>query len=235
MSESNFKETAPSEAVQKYLEENLWNNFYADLFRRFKRRGTLTPRMLECVEKDMKQREPSPAPPANLPPREFSLKVGAKIEIKAWLAKRMKQERKLPIFFRNLEIMEVQDETPRAYLASVRFVSTVATSCHCCGKDLDTEISRATGIGPVCVKKYFGVRPSLERANEILAIVDKMCVEVGTIGPFWIPKSQIVQTWAQAHAPDSDVLAVRKLDEMTGNELSIHALAQKKNELAKVR
>jgi len=177
----------------------------------------LSPLQMQRVEEAMRRAVEMQAPAAPAAPRTFSLPVGAKIEIKRWLANRMAEKLKLTIFFRNLEVMEVLDETVKAYKVSIRFVSTVANSCHCCGKDLDTEISRASGIGPVCAKKYFQIkRPSVETAGEILATLDKYCLEVGTIREVWIPKSQMVGVFGQAHAPDAPIRASREVAEMVG-------------------
>lgn len=94
--------------------------------------------------------------------------------------------------FRNLEIVEIVGESPKAIKARVKFVSKVANSCHLCGRELDTEISRATGIGPVCAEKLGISRAKANDARAILDAVEALAAEVGVLGPVVIAKSQIV-------------------------------------------
>lgn len=122
---------------------------------------------------------------------EFSIKAGDRIEIKSWLAKKLQEDTGEDIFFRNLEIVETLRETYKAVHCRIKFISDIAESCHLCGRSLDDPISVATGIGPVCLKKIGIKRVSADQAKEVLKEIDKICKDIGEIGPVWIAKSQI--------------------------------------------
>jgi hypothetical protein len=137
--------------------------------------------------------------------KEYSIKVGQRIEIKAWIARRLAADLGREFFFRNLEVTTVHNETAKAFQVSVKFVAQIVTSCHVCGRDLDTDVSRATGIGPVCADKIGLPRPTLVTAQETLASIDALCNQIGAVGPIWIPKSQIKSMISENNA---QVLAV---------------------------
>lgn len=175
--------------IVSFLNKNQWSAFYRSLLFQYEQRGSLSQKQIECVlnainkaqNKEMVRNEP----------KEFSLKLGQVIEIKKFVAQRLKMEQGLPYFFRNLEVTEVLNETQKAYQLKVKFVSKIVTSCHVCGLHLDTDVSRATGIGPVCADRLGLKRPTLETAQETLRAIDALCSSVGIIGPIWVPKSQI--------------------------------------------
>lgn len=123
--------------------------------------------------------------------KNFTYKPGDRIEIKTWLAKKLGAQANIDIFFRNLEITQVLDESVRGVNCKIKFVSEVASACHICGLPLDTEISRACGIGPVCCGRLGIDRPDKYTAPQILAKIEEYAKKVGEIGPFWIAKSQI--------------------------------------------
>ena len=205
-----------SQLVRDYLEEKAkeGNWFFASLNRQVQARGYLSRSQQKstdlAMEKDgflFKEKLET-----------FTLPVGEKIEINRGLANKMKKKLKMMVFFSNLEVVQVLNENEHGYRANVRFVSGVCTNCHCCGKDLDTEVSRASGIGPTCAKKYFSIkRATMDMAQKILDLLDKYCLEVGVIENVWIPKDKIHARLGQAHAPDSDVVAVRAVGDMVGD------------------
>lgn len=124
---------------------------------------------------------------------QFTYKAGDELMVRKWFAQGKAKELSLQYFFRNVIVDEVLAETPKAIQVKVRFNDKVTTSCHLCGLGLDTEISKATGIGPVCAKKKLGFkRVTMADAGAILAKVTEEARIAGTIGPIWIPKSQIV-------------------------------------------
>ncbi len=123
--------------------------------------------------------------------QKFTYQPGDRIEIKTWLAKKLGKQANIDIFFRNLEITGVLEESFRGVKCKVTFVSEVASACHICGLPLDTEISRACGIGPVCCKRLGIERPDTVTAPQILAKIEEYAKKVGEIGPFWIAKTQI--------------------------------------------
>lgn len=176
------------DAIVTFLKNNQWSNFYQSLLSQYQTRGQLSARQIECIEAAMLKAS-QPREPAK--PREYSIQPGAFIEVKAWIARRLQADLNMQYFFRNLEIVEIKNETAKAYQVQVKFVSKIVTSCHICGKELDTDVSRATGIGPTCAKRLGIPRPTLATANDTLALIDGLCQSLGVVGPIWIPKSQI--------------------------------------------
>jgi hypothetical protein len=160
------------------------NSFILSLKYQAKKYGQLSPKQLECAVNFFTKQEAT---------KEFTYKVRQTITIRKWLAQSLAKTQKLPFFFRNLVIEEVVSESNRAIQVKVSFSSKIASVCHCCGRGLDNQISKATGIGPVCAKKYFKIeRPTIDKAQEIIAKIEEEAKIAGIIGPIWIPKSQIV-------------------------------------------
>lgn len=174
----------------EFLKQNQWSAFYRSILYQFNQRGSLSPRQIESIQNAYDRAQGKPVTDT-APKRAFSLNVGQTIEIKAWIARRIQADLNMDYFFRNLEIVDVANETAKAYQVTVKFVSKVVTSCHVCGRDLDTEVSKACGIGPVCADRLGLPRPTLERAEETLKALEALCGQLGTIGPIWLPKSQI--------------------------------------------
>lgn len=173
------------QTIITFLTRNTWSSFYASCLAQYHANGMLSPRQVECIQAAMlKASQPAPR-------RESILKVGQRFEIKAWLARRLATELNLKTFFRNLEVIEVIRETNKAIQVKVRFVSQIVTNCHICGRALDHDISRATGIGPICAVKIGLPRPTMATAQDTLKAIDELCATIGSIGPIWVPKSQI--------------------------------------------
>jgi len=169
------------------------NHFFLSLQAQYLRFGKLTDRQTEFVTTAW-QREKMVASP--------SLKTGDGIEIKAWLARAIAEEFQTipvegdkPVAFRNLDIVAFHRETEKALYLTVRYSSKICQRCHVCGKELDTEVSRACGIGPVCAKRLGFKRAGVEDAQAIVAKMEEISEDIGDIGPRWIPKSQVVSTW----------------------------------------
>lgn len=201
-----------SQLVKDYLKEKKGSNwFLSSLFSQVERTGTLSKNQMRSVDLAMEK----DGFLFNEKIEAFTLPIGERVEINRGLANRLKKKLKMSVFFSNLEIVNIVNENKFGYLVDVRFVSGVCTNCHCCGKDLDVPISKSTGIGPVCAKKYLGVkRPDQETAERILALLDKYCLEVGVIEKVWIPKDKINARLGQAHAPDSTIHKVRKIESL---------------------
>ena len=123
---------------------------------------------------------------------DLSFTKGNNIEIKSWVARQIAKEHKLDLCFRNLQLTEVYAETDKAVQCKIKFISKVANSCHLCGKELDTELSRATGIGPVCAKKLKLDRGTYQDAVQCLQFLNEYADNIGEVGPVWIPKSQML-------------------------------------------
>ena len=170
-----------------WLRANTWSAFYTSLLSQVNSGRQLSDRQLECIRAGM---ERASQPKVR---RESSIMPGAIIEVKAWIARRLQADLGMQYFFRNLNVVEVVSESQKAFQVKVSFVSKIVTSCHICGRELDTDVSRATGIGPVCADRLGIKRPTLATASETLDAIDALCKNLGTIGPVWLPKSQIKQ------------------------------------------
>jgi hypothetical protein len=172
------------------------NNFLLSLQAQAEREG-LSPNQITRVQENMQREQPTfPTfrPIVATPQQPPQLRNGDQIEVKHFIAERIAQDAKAPVAFRNFEVVEMLRESAKAIQVRVRMASKIASSCHLCGQPLDTEISRASGVGPVCAEKLGFKRPKLTDAADILAKLDKMAQDFGIIGPVWIPKSQIVDT-----------------------------------------
>lgn len=176
------------EQIVTFLKKNQWSQFYKSLLTQYESRGQLSPRQVECVEQAMIKASQRETVGLN---KTFSVAVGQTIEVKAWIARRLQADLGMEYFFRNLEIVEVLTETAKAYQLKVKFVSKIVTSCHVCGRDLDTDVSKSCGIGPVCADRLGLPRPTLETAHLTLQALDALCGNIGVVGPIWLPKSQV--------------------------------------------
>lgn len=98
-------------------------------------------------------------------------------------------EFKVKYFFRTLKIVEVLDESAVALNLRVKIHTEVSGNCHLCGKTLTDEFSQKTGIGPVCAKKYLGIKNG--STEDTVKKIKEIAQSYGEIGPVVIPKSQI--------------------------------------------
>ena len=131
--------------------------------------------------------------PADIPRKHFDYSDGDQIEIDKWIAGKLQEALDMDVFFRNLHLTEVVNETRKAVYAKVEFLSNVAQSCHLCGRGLDDPISKACGIGPVCIKKLGIKRLNKKTSQQVLKEIEEICKDIGEIGPVWIAKSRIKQ------------------------------------------
>jgi hypothetical protein len=162
------------------------NKFMNSLRRQLTVKGTLSNKQVAAAESFFNVAKVK----AEVAPR-FTYKKGDEITVRKGFAQGKAKKLNLQYFFRNLIIDEVLCETPKAVHVKVRFNDKVTTCCHMCGLGLDTEISKATGVGPVCAKKLGFKRVSMADAGAILAKVTEEARNAGII-ELWLPKSQIV-------------------------------------------
>jgi len=127
----------------------------------------------------------------NTSSKNFTFVPGDQLELGGGFVRNIKRELEMEIFFCNVEVVEVLAETFKAVRARIKFVSKIAESCHMCGRSLDDEVSKATGVGPICIKRLGIKKASVENAHLIIAELDRLVEHLGVTGPFWIPKSQI--------------------------------------------
>ncbi len=168
------------------------NGFMNSLKAQAQKYGRLSIRQLQCAEQFFIDNGVLALPAIPEAGKVFSFVVGQEITIRKWFANAKASELGLQMFFRNLIIDSVDAETDKAVLVKVRFNSKVVTCCHICGLNLDNEISKACGIGPVCAKRLGFKRVTMNDAGAILARIEQEAQIAGVIGPIWIPKRQIV-------------------------------------------
>lgn len=120
-----------------------------------------------------------------------TVEVGEIIEIESWQARSIKKRSLKNFVCRNLRIIKIKKETDGAMLLEVENVAMISNSCMMCGRNLDTEVSRATGIGPLCAKKAGVKRYSLAQADGVLNELDEIA---RSEGPFecWVSKRAII-------------------------------------------
>jgi hypothetical protein len=117
--------------------------------------------------------------------------IGQVYETTKWYGKIIKEKLGIGVIFRNIRVLNIYKETDRAILVDAELFGGIGRCCGVCGRYLDNEISRATGIGPVCASKMGLPRPTMENAKEIVKLLEAKSKEAGLIEKVWIPKSQI--------------------------------------------
>lgn len=173
--------------LKQVLAYNGHNNFMNSLRNQLMFKGTLSEKQIVAAQSFFG------APQANLEAKKptLSYKAGDEITVRKWFAQGKAKELNIRYFFRNLVVEEVLAETPKGVLVKIRFNDKVTTCCHLCGLGLDTEVSKATGIGPVCAKKLGFSRVSVADAGMVLEKI-KEEAKIAGILTMWLPKSQIV-------------------------------------------
>lgn len=134
------------------------------------------------------EQEMKPAVPEVAPSHAYD---GMVFEVKRWIANKIKEEQNTAFLFRNFRVLKVKRETAKAFQIDAEFFSGIASTCGICGAELSNDISRATGIGPICAGRMGLDRPSMKNAKEIVAQMEAVSKAQGTFKDVWIPKSQI--------------------------------------------
>jgi len=172
------------------------SGFICSLYQQLAYKGSLSPKQLECAARyfNVPHSPVAALQTANEPvPVVFSKQKGDKLTIRKFFANAKAKELGYKVFFRNVIVEEVLAETKKAIQVRVSFDSKLSTYCICCGLNLDTEISKATGVGAVCAKKYLGLkRVSIADAPFVLARIEEETKALGITVPIWIPKSQML-------------------------------------------
>lgn len=170
----------------------------------FKKYGRLTPKqfgaLTKCYYKEMNSpasgsvsqpsmvQNPTPKPVA---PQSQPIDVNIDIVLKRFGAKNIQKEFNLQFPPFTLTVHQIHAQTMKAVLVGVKPTVGDVMCCRICGKDLTDDRSRATGVGPVCAKRY--KIPYITDKSQIAQwkaqwkdIVDK----IGVLKT-WIPKKQI--------------------------------------------
>jgi hypothetical protein len=154
----------------------------------------LSPKQIDAVAKNLIKAAPKAvkivAPSQAIAIANPTYPNGSAVTIKQWYAKILMNDLKMSHLYRNIEILETYKETEKAVQVRIRFTPRYSTSCACCGLTLENQVSRATGIGPICADKMGIEQYSLENAKEVLKQIE---AKLGAIGDqvVWIPRRQI--------------------------------------------
>ena len=119
--------------------------------------------------------------------------VGNTIKLGRNIARDIKEEYNLEFHPILVDVTQVLMMSNKALKLKAKLTKENGGICRCCGKTLTDEMSRMTGLGPVC-SKYVGVEHPTTKADLPLyrqQISDKID-EVGEF-EFWIPKRGIVE------------------------------------------
>lgn len=118
-------------------------------------------------------------------------KAGTILSMSQNTATRMAKEHGLEFTYRNIEIVKTHRETERGLLVTIKFTPQIGRMCSICGRHLDTAVSRATGIGPVCADRMGISRYSHGDAKEILAQLAEKIGMIGEIKEVWLPRFRV--------------------------------------------
>lgn len=172
------------------------SSFYTSLLNQLNTRGTLSPRQIECVKKGMEKDSPvATAQPKAMENPTFA--NGTAVSVRKFFAEILKQKYNMSFSHRNIEIIETYRETDKAIEAKIRFTPRFRNSCCMCGRHLDTNISRASGIGPICAEKFGIDQMDSMSAKEIIESIELKMKSLGEITT-WIPRSAIKQVIDEA-------------------------------------
>jgi hypothetical protein len=119
--------------------------------------------------------------------------VGNTIKLGRKIAEGIKKEKSIDFHPILVDVTEVMVMSNKAFKLKAKLTKENGGICRCCGKTLTDEMSRMTGIGPVC-SKYVGVEHPSNKADlpQYREEINKKIDEVGEF-EFWIPKRGIVE------------------------------------------
>ena len=168
------------------------NNFMNSLKRGLKKYGTLTDNQTSAairVIEGARRHEQAQ--------KRIDIKlVGDTIKIGRKIALGIKEEYGLEFHPILIDVTAVTAITDKALRLKGKLTKENGGVCRCCGKTLTDDVSKVTGIGPVC-SKYVGVAHprSAYDTVEIENYKQEMSQKIDEIGEFefWIPKKSIVK------------------------------------------
>ena len=177
------------EEVQNY---NGTNNFMNSLKRGLKKYGTLTENQTTAAIRAIEgaRRHEQAQQRLNITLVGDTIKIGRKIALG------IKEEYGLQFHPILIDVTAVTGMTDRALRVRGKLTKENGGICRCCAKTLTDDVSKLTGIGPVC-SKYVGVAHprSVYDTVAIENYKEDMSRKIDEIGEFefWIPKKSIVK------------------------------------------
>lgn len=119
--------------------------------------------------------------------------VGNTIKLGRNIARDIKEEYNLEFHPILVDVTQVLMMSNKALKLKAKLTKENGGICRCCGKTLTDEMSRMTGIGPVC-SKYVGVEHPVNKAD-LPIYREKINEKIDEVGEFefWIPKRGITE------------------------------------------
>ena len=119
--------------------------------------------------------------------------VGNTIKLGRSIAEKIKEAKGLEFFPILVDVTEVMVMSDKAFKLKAKLTKENGGICRCCGRTLTDEMSRLTGIGPVC-SAHIGVKHP-ETKLDLPMYRERINNKIDEIGEFefWIPKRGIVQ------------------------------------------
>lgn len=181
-----------TDKVIAYIQDYHGNSsFFLSVQTQLRDRGSLSERQIAKIHEILEQKPTPAVAPVAAADFKPSYNNGVILELRSFIAKKLQEEFQLQHTFRNVEVLETLRETEKAIQVRLKLSPRYSTRCCVCGLPLDTEISRATGIGPVCAKNWGISRYGSNAAHEVIKELESRLEKVMTDRPFWIPRSQI--------------------------------------------
>ena len=177
-----------SDSVRKIVEYNGELKFVHDIKGKFLKYHRLTEKQVEAANKAIYTETQKNSQV------DLNVKlVGNTIKLGRNIAGDIKKEYNLDFHPILVDVTTVVTMSNKALKLKAKLTKENGGICRCCGKTLTDEMSRMTGLGPVC-SKYVGVTHPTSKADLPMyrqQISDKID-EVGEF-EFWIPKRGIVE------------------------------------------
>jgi hypothetical protein len=160
------------------------SDFYHSLKSQLARKGTLSPKQIECVRRAMQAEGISFKPATSAAPQNFSMASGTVLVLSKFISTKIAQAAKHERAHRAVEVVSVLAETDKAYYAKVKLTAKPTSHCGICGLTLENAASIAAGIGPICADKY-----GIPHGEGALAVLDSKLSKLEV--ECWVPKRSI--------------------------------------------
>jgi hypothetical protein len=176
------------EQFLKIVNYNGESKFVQDIKAKYLQYRTLTEKQLNAANKAIYTEEQK----NSQIPMDIKL-VGNTIKLGRKIAGEIKKEYKLDFHPILVDVTKITMTSNKAVKLVAKLTKENAGICRCCGKTLTDEMSRMTGLGPIC-SGYVGVKhPSTkEDLPYYRQLISDKIDEVGEF-EFWIPKRGIVE------------------------------------------
>lgn len=178
--------------VVAWLESYKGNfEFYLSVRDQYQSRGELSDKQIAAIKRAIEKDQQKSAPNQRVLEvmKNPTYKPGTVLEVKKSMARRLQEEYKMSHLFYILEVVNTFRETEKAIYVSVRLVPRFANNCMICGLTLENQVSRATGIGPICAKKTGIARYSIGDAQFVLKEIESKLPKGERT--MWVPRSTI--------------------------------------------